>query len=95
MDDVEAVSSSDVWAVGIVVPSSNPLQQHPLSEHWDGNRWTIVSVQEAAPMGGFFGLTSTSEQDLWAVGFKQKDSETGTLTEHSRGCKSPYRDDGP
>src|SRR5206468_3498053 len=38
---VDAISSSDVWAVGGKQPDTGPK---PLTEHWDGTAWGVVQT---------------------------------------------------
>lgn len=40
--DVSVVSSTDVWAIGTV----GGLTPAPFSEHWNGNSWKIVPIQD-------------------------------------------------
>jgi hypothetical protein len=69
---VEAISSSNAWAVGYAGSES------PLMEHFNGNTWSVVNV----PGGGYLGgLASTGPNDVWAVG----GSDTGPLVEHFNG----------
>jgi hypothetical protein len=71
---VEAVSSSNAWAVGYAGSES------PLVEHWNGQAWSIVNV----PGQGYLGdMASTGPNDVWAVG----SSDTGPLVEHFNGSQ--------
>jgi hypothetical protein len=76
--DVAAVSSTDVWAVGIGGGA--------LAEHWDGTGWSIVPTPQ--PGIGYQselrGVAAISPSDIWAVGLMRPDlaSETTTLIEH-------------
>jgi len=76
-----AVSSSDVWAVGLY-QDLGPAA--PLAEHWDGSQWT-----EYDPPAGLSnaaarlnGVSVASPNDVWAVGSKQGTGDQQTLTEH-------------
>jgi len=62
---VTAVSSKDAWAGGYYRDASN--NDHPLFEHWNGMKWSIV----ASPNPGYsfiYGLNAISSNDVWAVG---------------------------
>ncbi|HJX08501.1 MAG TPA: hypothetical protein VJ736_10565 [Actinomycetota bacterium] len=63
---VKAFSTSDVWAVG------SWMGDDPLVEHWDGHRWSLVTVPSPGGtenvLTGIDGMTST---DLWLVGQRQ------------------------
>jgi hypothetical protein len=70
---VEAISSSNVWAVGYAGSET------PLMEHFNGQHWSVVNV----PSGGYLGaLAATGPNDVWAVG----GSDTGPLVEHFNGA---------
>lgn len=58
---VDAVSTSDVWAVGNtgIAETANTL-----IEHWDGKTWSILP---SFP-GELYGVTAVAADDVWAVG---------------------------
>jgi hypothetical protein len=58
---VAAVSTSDVWAVGIVSFSAPPVILH-----WNGKRW--ASVAPPTQTGFLSGAAAVSTNDVWAVG---------------------------
>jgi hypothetical protein len=51
---VEAISSSNVWAVGSWANENDPARRSPLAAHWDGGDWTVVDVE----------LVTTGDQEL-------------------------------
>lgn len=59
LEDVAAVSSDDVWAVGIDV------------EHWDGSQWSVVPSPSVEYL---FGVAAVAPDDVWAVGEQVRDS---------------------
>src|SRR5439155_1238226 len=65
---VAGASSNDVWAVGL--GSSTSLQSgRPLTEHWDGTAWTVVSSPNGTlPTSSLTGVVALSGNDAWAVG---------------------------
>lgn len=81
---VTAVSANDVWVAG----SWTPDEQHflPLTEHWDGTRWTVVSVphQRGVGFNSLYGLTAVGPDDVWAAGLQLKGSYVSErpLVEH-------------
>lgn len=66
---VTAISSNDVWAVGYI--DQYPAQGFKsLTLHWDGNSWSVIESPNTGTYGTFlYGVTSTSNNDVWAVGY--------------------------
>ena len=44
---VTAIGPSDVWAVGFWRPGGSNTYAQPLTQHWNGNGWTIVPTPNA------------------------------------------------
>src|SRR5207244_12379393 len=63
---VGAISTNDVWAVGMTSYATVPLL-----EHWDGSQWTLFDAPLFAPGGSLFGVAGRSQDDVWAVGSYQ------------------------
>jgi hypothetical protein len=85
LSSVSAVSSTDVWAVGI-------SQQHPrrgprpLVEHWDGTSWSIVPTPDPGAGSAFYSVAARASDDVWAVGYILRN--TGLpLAEHWDGSR--------
>ena len=75
---VTSLTGSDVWAVGANQPSSGPAQ--PLLEHWNGQTWAL----ELPPTAGvLWGITGTTTQELWAVGYTGNADAYQTLIVHN------------
>ena len=84
LNGVAAVSSNDIWAVGV---SSGPYQM--LIEHWDGSEWSVVP---SPPVGGeglswLNAVTAISSNDVWAVGDYYNFPGDDTLTIHWDGTE--------
>jgi len=66
LNSIAFATSNDAWAVGT---AENELSQHiPLVEHWDGQRWQIISTP---PLNGWASLSnviSIAPDNAWAVG---------------------------
>lgn len=75
---VIAVTRGNVWAVGYHYSNSNQ-SLYPLTVHWDGTRWKIVTTPGA---GELVSAASTPFGDVWAVG---SSGSNNTLTEHWNG----------
>jgi hypothetical protein len=83
LDDVWAISPADVWAVGVVTPSSFQT----LTLHWDGTAWSIVPSPNRGGANGDFlsGVTGSSGTDVWAVGFTDNGVDSDALILHWAG----------
>jgi hypothetical protein len=83
---VDAVSSTDVWAVG----SEGGVDSHTLIERWDGATWAVVEGANVKDAGNNLrGVVAVGSGDVWAVGFWQ-DLTSGnehTLAEHWDGAR--------
>jgi hypothetical protein len=60
LSGVSAVSSTDIWAVG-------SWGETPISEHWDGARWSPVKPE--GKKGYLTGVCAVASSDVWAVGY--------------------------
>jgi hypothetical protein len=71
---VTAISSTDVWAVGIAnagaptaVSSTDRLVT--LAFHWDGTSWSRVQTPDPDNGNLLTGVTAISSTNVWAVGY--------------------------
>jgi hypothetical protein len=58
---IDAISKSDVWAVGY---RGEP--NRALVEHWDGHRWRVVNLSDPLPV--LFGVGAAGSDEVWAGG---------------------------
>jgi hypothetical protein len=66
LEDVAAVSTNDVWAVG---PSSYSEQEgRPLIVHWDGRSWQVQKTPFKGMKATLNGLSVPDTKHIWAVG---------------------------
>jgi hypothetical protein len=65
--DVAAVSSNDVWAVGLYIDDVTGDQQ-TLTLHWDGVEWSHVPSPSPGYNNSLEGVAAISSDDVWAVG---------------------------
>lgn len=79
----EAVSASDVWAVGSynAGTESRPAFR-TLAIHWDGTRWRVVPTPNRGNSDLYGGVSASSAGNVWAVGTGRGAT---TLTEHWNG----------
>ena len=84
-----AISSNDIWAVGLVYPNVVLSISHTLTEHWNGSQWSIIpSANAGAYSNHLYGVAAVSTNDVWAVGSSyadQRGSTGQTLIEHWNG----------
>jgi hypothetical protein len=80
---VAAISPDNIWAAGYFENTNpvifHPYYLHPLVEHWDGQRWSVIPSPDGVPpipndLGGisfpseFLAITATSASNVWAAG---------------------------
>jgi hypothetical protein len=69
LNSVDAVSSTDVWAVGT-----------GMIDHWDGTSWTVFTGTGAlTSTAGLLGVSAVSANDVWAVGIRSGAPGTGAI----------------
>jgi hypothetical protein len=82
----DALSASDVWAVGCSFDSS--ANCHTLAEHWNGSSWSVVPSPDhpGAAATELDAVSGTSSSDVWAVGeFVNGGGTTQPFTMHWNG----------
>lgn len=85
LNDVTCASASDCWAVGFWYDGTF---LHTLIERWNGLSWSIVASPNTSPteFNELIGVTCSSANECWAVGYYTKDGVTQTLTEKWNGA---------
>jgi len=73
---ISVVSANDIWAVGY--SSDSNFNNHPLTIHWNGATWSIVSSPRVND-DILFGVEAIASNDVWAVGRSQQEARTLTL----------------
>src|SRR6266699_534991 len=82
---IAAISTGDVWAVGDMSSDTTPPQ--PLTEHWNGRKWSTITSPTFAGGAVLSGVASLSPDSVWAVGtFKDSRNLPNTLTEQWDGA---------
>ncbi len=68
---VSAVSTNDVWAVGLACTGDcfNGSQVHSLTMHWNGTQWSLVQSPDANWETYIWDVSAVSTNDVWAVGW--------------------------
>ena len=71
LEGVTALSSNDVWAVGLAAQPPSGFNQ-TLIEHWDGKAWSVVASPNVDPQkdnpNTLFAVTAVSPGNVMAVG---------------------------
>jgi hypothetical protein len=66
---IEAQSATNVWAVGVKGPSAGGSTAITLTEHFDGNSWSVVkSPNTIGANDRLSAVKIISASDVWAVG---------------------------
>ncbi|MHB8599813.1 MAG: hypothetical protein ACYDER_23780 [Ktedonobacteraceae bacterium] len=79
---VTAISSTDVWAVGVYYANINKTKFYTFAEQWNGTTWSIVTIP-APKVSSFSGVAAITSSDMWAVGYSGGGKpNTATLTQH-------------
>jgi Tol biopolymer transport system component len=74
---VSASGPNDIWAVGGV---GSTLQ--PLIEHWDGTSWSVVPNPQVGTQASLLGVAAIASDDAWAIGRYSDGSASHTVFEH-------------
>ena len=66
---VFAIGAADVWAVGLWRPGNSTTGAQPLTEHWNGNGWTIIPTPPAPNTSTpLYGVGASGSNDVWTTG---------------------------
>ena len=87
LNGVVAISPTSAWAAGTATTTQGLPGQ--IIEHWDGTQWSLVPGPKfpAGDQPSIFAMTSTSANDVWAIGSLLSDSgqRLSFLFEHWNG----------
>jgi hypothetical protein len=75
---VDALSSDDVWAVGIREAITHTSV--PLIMHYDGGEWTQFALSD--DFGDLHAVEAIAPDDVWAVGLDRDEGQTRSRTVH-------------
>ncbi len=78
LNAVQAVSASDVWAVG-------QTSTQTLIEQWNGTQWSVVASPNLTGNNLLRGVAIVSASDIWTVGFVISSVGEQTLIEQWNG----------
>lgn len=83
IQSMDAISSTDVWAVGGSGDNASPYGGTPsntLIEHYNGTAWSVVTSPDTGTNDNLTGVTETSPANLTAVGYATPPKGTGAQT---------------
>ena len=85
LTSVDAVSSSNAWAVGSYRTATS---RKTLIERWNGTSWRIVSSPNPATQSNsLLGVAAAGPNDIWAVGWKSSGDGLRSLVLHHHGTR--------
>jgi hypothetical protein len=76
---ISAIGPNDIWAAGEGLS--------PGLAHWDGNRWSPVSLPDNLQLGYEESIAATADDDIWAVGWGYRDGPPGPYWLHFDGSE--------
>ncbi|HKP52514.1 MAG TPA: S-layer homology domain-containing protein [Chloroflexia bacterium] len=79
LDDVEAISATDVWASGTYYDGAVPLLIH-----WNGTQWS--QAPSSSTMGALTDLSALASDDIWAVGDYYSNGYHSLIEHYSTDC---------
>jgi hypothetical protein len=75
---VTVISPDDIWATGD--EGISRFDSVPMAEHWDGHAWSVVPMPTQGFTSGLRGIGSAGSGNVWAVGWYDVETPTGTVT---------------
>jgi len=77
------LASNDIWAVGVTRNPDYGIRNRTLTEHWDGNAWTVVrSPRQGVDVDNdFWSVVAFDPNNVWAVGAVGIDPDFAPLIE--------------
>jgi hypothetical protein len=75
---VSVTGQDSAWAVGTA--GTSQFGTGSLAEHWNGARWSAVTIPNVGLDDTLRAITSTGPSDVWAVGAYDQQTPQGTAT---------------
>jgi hypothetical protein len=79
-----ARTGTDVWAVGRQFGPSGQPAPPPVTYHWDGSTWSLLTTPALTAAASLAAVSASSATDAWAVGWTGGYTHVA-LTEHWNG----------
>ena len=64
-----ARTSTDAWAVGEQFAGAGQAPPPPVSYHWNGTAWSLVTTPRLGVSSALIAVSASTATDAWAVGF--------------------------
>jgi hypothetical protein len=81
---VVAISTNDVWVVGIFVTAADNSTESSYAQHWNGSSWSGY-VLAPTSVTAVFAVGASSSTDVWAVGTFLSANTLEPMVEHWNG----------
>ncbi|MGD0242007.1 MAG: hypothetical protein ABSB59_16995 [Streptosporangiaceae bacterium] len=86
LNGVSARTATDAWAVGQQFAAAGQAPPPPVTYHWNGTAWSLVSTPALGVNSALLAVSASSATDAWAVGFEVlRPRQRQTLLEHWNG----------
>jgi hypothetical protein len=86
LNGVSARTNTDAWAVGQQFGPAGATPPPPVTYHWNGTAWSLVTTPALGVNSALLGISASSATDAWAVGFEITGRrQHTTLLEHWNG----------
>lgn len=76
----DALSSSEVWAVGLGRHPDHPLTR-PFAARWNGSAWTVTPTPVLPDYAAFHAVDGSAPTNVWAVGSQEGFIPSGSHTD--------------
>lgn len=85
---VTALTTDDVWAVGVVRDPDFGYLDRTLTEHWDGKKWSVISSPLLGHRVGndLWAAVALAPDNVWSVGALGVDPDLQPLSEQWNGA---------
>jgi hypothetical protein len=85
LTSIDAVSATNVWAVGYTENGNDELSRIPLILHRTSAGWTLADPPTVGDSAALWGISAVSGSDIWAVGVYIQAATRHTLALHWNG----------
>jgi hypothetical protein len=86
LNGASARTNTDAWAVGTQFGAAGQAPPPPVTYHWTGTAWSLISTPALGVNSALLAVSASSATDAWAVGFEVLGRhQHSTLLEHWNG----------